>query len=133
MRSSKTTLILLGWIFVLAVSLMATETGEIRGKVVDETGEILPGVGITAKSASLQGVRSVLTSKNGEYHLPLLPIGRYTLTFSLEAFSSVVQENVIIRLGRVTILNTIMKLSEIKEEIIVTASSPLIDKTSIDT
>ncbi|MFC2165021.1 carboxypeptidase regulatory-like domain-containing protein [Acidobacteriota bacterium] len=133
MKNSKPTLIFLGWIFILAVSLMATETGEIQGKVVDETGEVLPGTGITVKSASLQGIRAALTSKNGEYRIPLLPIGRYTLTFSLEGFSSVIQENVIVRLGRVTTLNTTMKFSEIKEEVVVTASTPLIDKTSIDT
>jgi len=133
MRSSKQTVFFLGWIVMLAVSLMATETGEIHGKVVDETGEALPGVGITAESTSLQGIRAVVTSKNGEYRLPLLPIGRYTLTFTLQGFRSVVQENVIVRLGRVTTLDTIMTLSEIKEEVVVTASSPLIDKTAIDT
>ena len=133
MRSSKLTLIIIGWMVMLTVSLRATETGEIQGRVVDDTGDALPGVEITAKSPSLQGFRFVLTSKNGDYHLALLPIGRYTLNFSLEGFSSVVQENVIVRLGRVTTLNTVMTVSELKEEVVITASSPLIDKTAIDT
>lgn len=112
---------------------MAIETGKIQGKVVDENGEGLPGVKITARSPSLQGTRSTLSLKNGDFHFPLLPAGKYALTFILEGFATVIQENVIVRLGRVTDLTISMKMSEIKEEIVVTASSPLIDKTSIDT
>jgi len=113
--------------------ILAIETGEIQSKVIDERGSGLPGVEITAKSPSLQGQRTVFSSKDGEFHFPLLPVGNYTLSFKLEGFTPVVQENVIVRLGRVTDLEITIKLSEIKEEIIVTAKTPLIDKTSTDT
>jgi len=113
--------------------ILAIETGEIQGKVIDKRGSGLPGVEITAKSPSLQGQRTIFSSKDGEFHFPLLPVGNYTLSFKLEGFTPVVQENVIVRLGRVTDLEITMKLSEIKEEIIVTAKTPLIDKTSTDT
>ena len=112
---------------------MAIETGEIQGRVIDEKGTGLPGVKITAKSPSLQGQRTVISLKDGEFHFPLLPVGNYSLSFKLEGFAPVVQENVIIRLGRVTDLKITMKLSKIKEEIVVTAKAPLIDKTSTDT
>lgn len=113
--------------------MWAIETGEIQGKVKDESGESLPGVEITAKSPSLQGLRTILSSKNGSFHFPLLPVGRYTLTFKLEGFNQLVQENVIVRLGGVTSVNVTMKFTEIRKDIVVTAESPLIDKTSTDT
>ena len=81
---------------------MATETGEIQGRVIDETGERLPGVEITVRGPNLQGERSVISTPNGDYYFPLLPIGRYTLTYKLEGFVPLTQENVIVRLGRVT-------------------------------
>ena len=111
----------------------ATETGEIKGKVTDENGQGLPGIEIRIQSPNLQGTRSLLSSKNGEFTFHLLPVGEYRLTFRLDGFSTVIQERVIVRLGRVTNLRVVMKPSDIQEEILVTAPSPLIDKTSTDT
>jgi len=120
--------LLLHWIPGLAI-----ETGEIRGRVVDEGGEGLPGVEITAESSSLQGKRNAVSSEDGTFILPLLPVGRYTLTFRLQGFNLLVQENVLVRLGRVTDLTVTMRASPLEEEVVVTANPPLIDKTSTDT
>ena len=123
----------LATLLLLCSQVQAIETGEIQGKVQDEKGIGLPGVEITAFSPNLQGVRTILSSKTGEFRFPLLPVGNYTLSFKLEGFNSLVQKNVVVRLGMVTSLKVQMELSEIQEEIVVTAESPLIDKTSTDT
>jgi len=121
-------------IFLLLFHLcFAIETGEIKGKVIAETGEGLHWVEITLKSPSLQGVRKVYSLKNGNFYFPLLPVGTYTLSFNLNGFSPVVQKEVLVRLGTVTDLMVVMEISEIKEEITVSAPSPMIDKTSSDT
>ena len=111
----------------------AIETGEIKGKVADESGAGLPGVEITVAGPSLQGARTILSSKNGDFHIPLLPVGRYTLTFKLHGFNTVKQENVVVRLGMTTSLTMALSLASIQREIVVTAETPLIDKTSTDT
>jgi hypothetical protein len=115
----------LGLLLFHCVQAQASETGEIQGKVQDEGGEGLPGVEITAKSPNLQGLRSDLSSKNGDFRFPLLPVGIYTLNFRLEGFAPYVQKNVVVRLGKVTDLNVTMKLSGIQEEIVVIAEAPL--------
>ncbi len=120
-------------LFLFSSPSLAIETGEIQGKVLDENREGLPGVEITAQSPSLQGVRTSLSSKNGDFHFPLLPVGKYTLTFKLQGFNPAAQENVIVQLGKVTSITVTMKLLEIRKEIVVTAEPPLIDKTSTDT
>jgi hypothetical protein len=112
---------------------LASETGEIQGRVLDDEGNGLPGVTITAVSPSLQGSRTVVSGHNGLFRLPLLPVGSYTLTFTLEGFSKVVQESVVIRLGLVMTLTATMKPADIQKEITVIAPAPLIDKTSTDT
>jgi len=62
-------------IFLLLFHLcFAIETGEIKGKVITETGEGLHWVEITLKSPSLQGVRKVYSLKNGNFYFPLLPV-----------------------------------------------------------
>lgn len=125
-------LLLLSFLLV-ALPAYSIETGKIQGRVQDENGEGLPGVEITARSPNLQGVRVVLSDRNGDFHFPLLPVGKYTLTFRLPDFTPVVQENVIVHLGKVTGSVVTMKPSEIRKEIVVTAEPPLIDKTSTDT
>jgi hypothetical protein len=118
---------------VLVGALLAVETGEIQGRVADETGAGLPGVEVRAAGPSLQGSRTVLSGKDGEFRLPLLPVGAYTLTFKLSGFNPLVQENVVVRLGRVTSLKAVLKAAALAKEIVVTAQAPLIDKTSADT
>jgi len=133
MTKPKIGFFLVTLIFVFWMTSYATETGEIKGRAVDESGEGLPGVKITAKSPHLQGSRRVISTTNGQFTLPLLPVGTYTLTFNCDGFNPVIQENVVVRLGSVTDLKVTMHVTSIQEEVVVTAMPPLIDKTSIDT
>src|SRR5438132_10386100 len=66
----------------------------IVGQVTDESGGVLPGVTVTAASPALQ-VREVVavTDGRGEYRLTPLPIGTYTLVFTLSGFQTVRREN----------------------------------------
>ena len=43
---------------------------------------------MTVQSPSLQGTRTTKTSENGDYNLPLLPPGEYSLVFELSRFST---------------------------------------------
>jgi hypothetical protein len=117
----------------LAANLSAIETGEVKGRVQDESGVGLPGVVVVAVGPALQGARATASAKDGAYHLPLLPVGSYTLTFSLEGFETMVQKDVEVRLGTVTSLSAVLRQSAIQKEVVVTAPAPLIDKTSTDT
>jgi hypothetical protein len=139
-RMGKVALEYLGFLlfcFILLLFLgnrvLAIETGKIQGKVLDENEIGLPGVIITISGPSLQGIRSTISSEDGDFQFSLLPVGTYSLTFGLEGFNPARYENVIVRLGQVTSVTVTMKVSEIKEEIVVTAKAPLIDKTSSDT
>jgi hypothetical protein len=81
-----------------ALSLFASETGEIRGKVVDGEGVPIPGVTITAQSPNLQGTRSVYSDEKGNFKIPLLPVGKYSLTFELSGFEKLTQTGYDVRL-----------------------------------
>jgi hypothetical protein len=61
-------------------------TGSIRGVVSDPDGLPLPGVTVTAVSPALQGSRTTTTSANGDFFIPFLPPGNYTVTFDLPGF-----------------------------------------------
>jgi len=84
---------LLAIILLAAVPLWAqtVPTGTISGKVVDSDGLATPGVTVTAESPALQGSRTVTSSANGDYIIPFLPAGDYTVTFTLTGFKTVKQ------------------------------------------
>ena len=74
----------------LAIALAAapasaqTTSGTITGRVIDNQNLAVPGVTVTVESPNLQGALSAVTSENGDYILPQLPPGTYTVTFTLE-------------------------------------------------
>ncbi len=73
---------------VMTSSLASAQStnGAISGRVLDQTDLPLPGVTVTVEGPNLQGPRSAVTSANGDYIVPLLPPGSYTVTFELSGF-----------------------------------------------
>ena len=84
--------VLLVFAMVLCVAAGAwaqgNPTGAIRGKVVDPDNLPLPGVTVTAASPALQGTRTTVSSANGDFIIPFLPAGDYSVTFELEGFQA---------------------------------------------
>lgn len=119
--------------FLLPIGMLrAEQTGEIQGKITDERSEPLPGVLITAKSQSLQGTRNVISDKNGNFRLSLLPVGDYSLTFELDGFEKLTTTGNRVYLGAALSVAVTLKIATISEEVTVTAENPLIDKTTAD-
>jgi hypothetical protein len=74
---------------VAALASAQTTNGTISGHVADSQGLALPGVTVNAASPNLQGIRTVVSSENGDYVIALLPSGTYTVTFELSGFQTV--------------------------------------------
>ena len=110
-----------------AVALMAlagsataqTTNGTISGHVSDAQGLALPGVTVNASSPNLQGVRTVVTSENGDYVLSLLPSGTYTVSFELSGFQTV-SKTVALAPTQVLPLDTSMGPAAVTETVNVT-------------
>ena len=76
-------------LFAATSALAQTTTGTISGRVSDTQDLGVPGVTVTASAPTLQGTRETVSSDNGDYILPLLPPGVYTITFQLSGFGTV--------------------------------------------
>jgi outer membrane receptor for ferrienterochelin and colicin len=74
-------------LLVVAASATAQSTNAtLTGHVADQQGLALPGVTINVTSPNLQGVRTAVTAENGDYLIPGLPSGVYTVVFELSGF-----------------------------------------------
>ncbi len=70
-------------------------TGTVAGRVSGQDGAALPGVTVTATSPNLQGPRTVVTNEVGDYIIPFLPPGEYTLTYELQGFQGANQKTLV--------------------------------------
>src|SRR5256885_14434033 len=126
-RALRPLLLLL--LIVFTFSALAQQTGAIRGKVTATDGSVLPGVTVEARSNVLPQPRVTTTDTNGEYQLPALQPGTYTLTFTLGGMQTMNRRaEVIIRQN--TTADVRMGVQGLSEAITVTAESTLVDKTS---
>jgi hypothetical protein len=112
-----------------AAAAFAQQTGSILGKVTDNSGGVLPGVTVDARSNVLPTPRSTVTDPSGIYQLPALPPGEYTLTFTLAGFQTATQQ-MAVQLATVSTLVTKLAVQGVTETVSVTAEISYADKTS---
>ena len=69
----------------------------------------MPGVTVEATSPALiEKVRTTTTDTNGQYRLTNLPVGTYTVTFTLGGFTPQRHDNVVLSSGFTAPVNTVM-------------------------
>jgi len=68
-----------------------TFQGSFTGTVMDPTGAVIPGALVTITEKDKGFSRSVTTSNDGSYEIPLLPPGRYVLAAQKEGFQKFVR------------------------------------------
>ncbi len=123
--------------WAMSLVLMATTvfaqgnpTGTISGHVTDPEGLALPGVAVTAASPVLQGMRKAVTSANGDYIVPFLPAGEYTVTFELQGFATV-QQTISLKMADRQPLNVTLALAAVTETVTVSASTETAMTTTV--
>jgi hypothetical protein len=117
-------LVLLGF---ASPSFAQIQTGEISGRVTDNTGAIMPGVTVTLTGDQLAQPQLSTTTATGSYQFPRLPVGTYTVTFELTGFRKVVREGVRVTLGASLQIDQQLEISTVEETVTVTGETPVVD------
>src|SRR5205823_2202915 len=102
-----------------------TFRGSITGRVADQTGAVLPGVTITASNDATGVSRTTTTSATGDFSVPDLQLGIYTVEAALQGFQTL-QTKVEVTVSRVSSVDLKMGISQVAETIQVTGASPLL-------
>jgi len=104
--------------------------GQIRGRVFDSSGAVLPGVTIElASPALIERTRTATTDRNGLFVLQAIPGGPLSLTATLAGFSTVKRE---LSFSAQTPLQVdfTMAVGQVAETITVSGETPVADKAS---
>ncbi len=106
------------------------QTGNLYGKVSDQTGAVLPGVTVTLDTGEAPQVQ--VTNAQGEFRFLSLAPATYKIKAELQGFSPVEYPHIVINVGRNTTIEVTMN-SAVEDVITVTSESPLLDERAIRT
>src|ERR1044072_9123665 len=109
---------------VLSPAAFAQGTGTIHGAVSDPPGAAVAGARVTALLVERGVSRTVTTSERGEYVLPLLPIGTFSIVVESRGFSSFRQEHVELTANENVRIDAQLKLGDVSESVVVSAEAP---------
>src|SRR6266571_3122364 len=132
--TALSSLVLITFLAAAGSATAGQDAAGIVGQVTDESGAVLPGVTVTAKSPSLQVPEvSSITDGRGEYRLTPLPIGTYEVRYDLAGFQAIRREALRLTSGFVAKVDIVMKVGALEESVSVTGASPIVDVTSTGT
>jgi Carboxypeptidase regulatory-like domain len=110
-------------------------SGSLLGAVQDSSGATVAKAAITATEIGTDTVYQSVTNETGNYIIPSLPPGRYTVTASATGFKRETRENIDVLLNSSTRVDFDIVPGSISEEVLVTAAPPLLqtDRADIST
>src|SRR5262245_9598881 len=106
-------------------------SGTLAGKVLDPTGQPVPGVTVLATCE--MGTRTAETDETGQFLIPFLRPSNYTVRIEASGgYNSLVQNDVVVSLNQRTQLSFTLQTG-LTETVVVTAQAPLVDPESTST
>jgi hypothetical protein len=125
------TTLAVGLMFLGAWSCLAqTEQGAITGLVTDQSGAPVPQAKVDATNVSTQVVATTQTNDSGNYRIPYLPPGTYTVTANKPGFSQARVANIALPVGLTATINMTLQTGTVHTEVTVQANAELLDLQS---
>ncbi len=118
------------------LSLSATSTfaqsvrGTILGTVSDPSGAVVRKARVTAREVSTGLTRSELTNDEGEYSIPQLPAGFYSLTVEEPSFKKAEKNGIELRVDDRLRIDVALAVGAVSETVAVEATAPVISTDS---
>jgi hypothetical protein len=103
------------------------QTGDIFGRVTDESGAVLPGVTVTLSGPSMLQPLTATTSETGTFQFPRLAVGSYTLQYELSGFKTLIREGLQVTVGANVNASVQLGVSAVQETVTVSGEAPVVD------
>jgi hypothetical protein len=118
-------------LFLAAPPLLAQQgTTELRGRVADAQGGVLPGVTVTVRNQATGMYRETVSASDGSFIASGLVPGTYEVIAELSGFKKFQRKDLILEVGKTASIDVGMEVGGIEQTVTVNAESPLVDVTS---
>lgn len=108
-----------------------TFRGGIRGTVFDKTGAVVAGVGVRAQSDSTGLVYSTTSTSAGDFSLPDLPIGAYSVSTHKDGFRDAVAPHIPIEAGVVRSLPVHLEIATSQGSVDVSSNALAVETSTV--
>ncbi len=116
-------------VFALPCAFAQT-TGVIRGTVTDPSGAVIGGAKVTAILQGTNTNRTTSSDSRGEYVLPTLAVGKYTIEVEAPGFKKYVNRDLDVTIGHVIVADASLELGEVSQVITAEAKAALVETSS---
>ncbi len=124
------------WAFSLGLSLgMATAQeyrGTILGRITDPSGAAVVGASVEVQNVATNAVVKAASNEAGNYQVPFLLPGNYTVRVELAGFKKIERPGVRVSTNEPVTLDFTLELGATTESVTVTAAAPLLNTTNAD-
>jgi hypothetical protein len=111
------------FLLLFAAYAHAQATSTITGVVTDSGGAIVPGATVVVTSNATSTKTEAITNGAGVFTVPVLPVGVYTVTVSLEGFKTAEVTDVRLQPGIPTTVRATLEIGTLAETVTVTGAS----------
>ncbi|HTV56101.1 MAG TPA: carboxypeptidase-like regulatory domain-containing protein [Terriglobia bacterium] len=108
-------------------------TSAIAGQVIDPAHAAIPGASVTIWSKETGSTRVVKTDERGQFAIPQLKPGLYTVRVEAAGFQPQVNQSVFAGLGQTQTVNFTLKIASAKQNVMVSGRAPLINTQNPNT
>src|SRR5687768_12137241 len=105
-------------------------TADLRGRVIDSQGGVLPGVAIVVRHQESGLFRESVSSTDGTFLLSGMTPGMYEVTAEMASFKKYSQRDVRLEVGRTTQVELKLEVGGLTEAVTVTSEAPLVDTST---
>jgi hypothetical protein len=116
-------------VLVLAAVAFGQTTASIKGTVTDPSGAAV--VGASVKVTGVGTDRATQTNGSGDYEVPALPPGTYSVEVRMSGFQTQVAKSLVLEVSNNAVQNFSLKVAAANEVVTVESAAPIIETTTI--
>ena len=125
--------VILGVLAITSAAALAQETrGSILGQVTDPSSAAIPGAKVTVTNEETNTSVGAQSNTEGNYIVPFLSPGRYTVTIEANGFKKAVRNKVIVQVQDKLTLDFLLEPGDVSESVTITTESPLLQRANAD-
>ena len=120
-------------LFLLFLSVLAwgqASSGTIVGSVHDPSGAAVPGAQVAVTNTATNVTRTTQSDASGEYQMPALIPGTYSVKASATGFTPQQANNVVINVQSRQLVNFALKIGSVSQQVEVVATPPVLETQS---
>src|SRR5687768_9724588 len=114
-------------LFAAGTAAAQQGTSEVRGRVVDPQGAVLPGVSVTVRNQDTGMFRETVSNDDGTYFVSGIVPGSYEISAELQGFKKYNRRDLRLEIGKTLTLDVPLAVGSLEEVVTVTAESSVVD------